>query len=523
MPDKFLQDITPRDYQKAIFETCTKKNCLVVLPTGLGKTLIALMLTIQRMREFPGEKVVFLAPTKPLAEQHLNYFKKHLPELFGDMQLFTGAINAEKRGKIWRTADIIFSTPQCVANDLKKNLYNLEDVCLLIEDEAHRCVKNYDYNFVSQKYQSQSTNPRILGLTASPGSETKKIKQICKNLSIQEVELRTRESPDVKSYLQKLEFEKVMVTFPGEFEELRVVLKKLYEGYVEELKKRRLLYGPATKTSLIMLQKKISKNLMTGQKNFNYMLGASACAQAIKLQYALELLETQTLESFNKYLKNLFNQAAKKQSRGVVRLVAKPEFNFIFTQTNELLTKNKEHPKLKTLNQIVLKEKINNDKLKAIVFTQYRDTASIISNNLNQIKGINSKIFVGQTKKVDEKGVTTGLNQKEQKKIIEDFAEGKINILVATSIGEEGLDIPEVNTVIFYEPIPSAIRAIQRAGRTARLMKGKLIMLITKNTRDEAFYYVSRAREKQMHSAIDTIKKDLAKKMDSSSDIQKTL
>ncbi|KHO51528.1 MAG: Type III restriction protein res subunit, partial [archaeon GW2011_AR13] len=130
---EFLKDITPREYQQKIFETCINKNCLVVLPTGLGKTLIALMLTIKRMQEYPGKKVVFLAPTKPLAEQHIISFKKYLPELFADMQLFTGAINSIERKKIWQTADIIFSTPQCVANDLRKELYSLKDVCLLIE------------------------------------------------------------------------------------------------------------------------------------------------------------------------------------------------------------------------------------------------------------------------------------------------------------------------------------------------------------------------------------------------------
>src|SRR3989304_10021741 len=146
MPEKFLKEIAPREYQQKIFETCVKKNCLVVLPTGLGKTLIALMLTIKRMQDFPGEKVIFLAPTKPLAEQHLNYFKNHLPELFAEIQLFTGSVVPEKRKKVWKTSDIIFSTPQCVANDLRKNLYDLKDVCLLVEDEAHRCIRNYDYN-----------------------------------------------------------------------------------------------------------------------------------------------------------------------------------------------------------------------------------------------------------------------------------------------------------------------------------------------------------------------------------------
>jgi Fanconi anemia group M protein len=500
----FLKNISPREYQEKILESCIKDNCLVVLPTGLGKTLIALMLTIERMKLFPGEKVVFLAPTKPLAEQHLISFKKYLPELFADMQLFTGSVNAVNRKKIWKTADIIFSTPQCIANDLRKNLYNLNEVCLLIEDEAHRCIKNYDYNFVAQKYKSQSVNPRILGLTASPGSESSKIKEICRNLSINKVELRTRESDDVKHYLQEREFEKVILEFPSEFEEMRHILTKIINEYIEELRMRKVLFGPATKTGLIELQKKISATLARGNSNFNYMLGASACAQAIKLNHALELLETQTLRGFNSYLKELFTQASKKQSKGVVKLVSKQEFNFIYMQSNELLAKKKEHPKVEKLSKIIEEEFSKNPESKIIVFTQFRETAKKISEELNNIKNIKSKTFVGQAQKNG-----TGLSQKNQKKVLEEFSEGKLNVLVATSIAEEGLDIPEVNAVIFYEPVPSAIRAIQRAGRTARLSKGKLIMLITKGTRDESFFYVSKAREKKMKTAIEGIQRDL--------------
>jgi ERCC4-related helicase len=502
----FLKDIKPRGYQQKIFEKCIDKNCLVILPTGLGKTLIALMLAIKRMEMFPGEKVVFLAPTKPLAEQHLNYFKKHLPELFGQMDLFTGEINADKRKKLWETSDIVFSTPQCVANDVKNNLYDLTNVCLLIEDEAHRCVRNYDYNFLARDYMDNASNPRILGLTASPGSDMEKVNQICKNLSIEEVESRTRDSPDVKEYLQELTFEKIMLEFPEELKEIRDSFNVLFNKYVSELKSRRILFEFPSKTNLIKLQQKISHVISTGGKNFNYLLGASACAQAIKIQHALELIETQTLSNFHKYLKTLFDEAAKKKSKGVVRLVSNPEFNFAFVKTTELLSKGFEHPKLQKTEEIVKEEKSKNDSIKIIIFTQFRETAGIISKRLNNIEGIKSKVFIGQAKKAGE-----GLSQKEQKKIIEEFSEGKINVLCATSIGEEGLDIPEVNIVIFYETIPSAIRKIQRSGRTARLMEGKLIMLITKGTRDETHFYVSRAREKKMDSIISSMKDNLYK------------
>ena len=117
---KYLKEISPRSYQKDIYESCKKNNCLVILPTGVGKTLIALMLAIQRQVKYPGSKIVFLAPTRPLAQQHLNYFKKHLPEMFGQMELFTGKIDAKNRKKLWQNSDIVFSTPQCVSNDIDR-------------------------------------------------------------------------------------------------------------------------------------------------------------------------------------------------------------------------------------------------------------------------------------------------------------------------------------------------------------------------------------------------------------------
>jgi Fanconi anemia group M protein len=506
---EFLNDVSPREYQQKIFETCINKNCLVILPTGLGKTLIALMLTIERMKRFPGEKVIFLAPTKPLVEQHLDYFSKHLPELFAEMTLFTGEINAEQRKKLWQNSDIIFSTPQCVANDLRKELYDLKNVCLLVQDEAHRCIRNYDYNYLAKSYMEQSSHPRIIGLTASPGSDAGRIKEICRNLSIEEVELKTRESEDVKEYLQELKFEKRMIDFPEDFDKIRSLLRKIFNSYVEELRNRKVLFEQPSKIKLIELQKKLMHLISVGNKNYNYLLAVSSCAQAIKLQHALELLETQTLSSFNGYMKELFKQASEKKSKGVVRLVSKPEFNLAYIKSNELLSREIEHPKVEEIMKLVEQEKLKNNKIKILIFTQFRDTAAIISRKLNQIKGIRARVFLGQAKKTSQ-GKVTGLSQKEQKKIIQEFSSGEINVLCATSIGEEGLDIPEVNIVVFYESVPSAIRKIQRSGRTARLMAGKLIMLITKTTRDETFYYVANAKEKKMHKTIQNIKEEMS-------------
>lgn len=516
MPNKTLKKIKPRKYQQEIYENCKEKNCLVVLPTGIGKTLIALMLSINRQKKFPGAKALFLAPTKPLAEQHLVYFRKYLPELFAELVLFTGKINPKKRRNLWQNADIIFSTPQCISNDLKNKLYDLTEVSLLIEDECHRCLKNYAYTYIAREYKKQAQNFRILGLTASPGVKKETIKQIAENLEIDSIELRTRESEDVKEYIKELKLEVIKLEYPEKIKEIRDLIKEIYEKKVLELKNRKLIFRPANKISLLATLNNLMKMVRSNKKNFNYFAGIVACAQAIKLAHLIELLETQTLHTSLKYMQDLFQQASQNKSKAAKQISKNPNFNKAHIKLLELISKNIEHPKLLELISIIKNLKDKNLKEKIIVFSQYRDTVTKICKELNKIQNINTKIFIGQTKKGDVK-----LSQKEQQKIIQEFRDGKINILCSTSIGEEGLDIPEVNSVIFYEPIPSAIRSIQRRGRTARLMKGKLIILITKETLDEIFYYTALAKEKKMYNSIDSLKKELKKPKKESS--QKTL
>ncbi len=496
--------LTPREYQSTIFQTCKEKDCLVILPTGTGKTLIALMLTIQRFKAYPLQKILILAPTKPLIEQHFESFKKNLPEDWADMQLFTGKTNSKKRKEIWETAEFIFSTPQCIANDIRKELYSLKKVSLLVVDECHRCLKNYAYNKITQRYKIQAQNPKVLALTASPGGDKKTIREVCDNLGVKAVEIRTRNSPDVKPYLQDLEFEKIEVEFPANFLEIKLLLEIIYNKKVSELKHRRVLFTYPSRTMLLKIQGRLIQEIKK-KKDMNKMLAMSATATALKISHALILLETQTVSSFIAYLKDLFQQAAEKKSRGVERLTKSPEFAKAFSLAQLL---NQEHPKIQVLKNLVETQFQTDPNSKIIIFAQFRETVRTISETLNKISSIKADNFVGQAIKNHGGDKTTGLKQKEQKAMIEKFKSGEINVLVATSIAEEGLDIPEVSEVIFYEPIPSAIRKIQRAGRTARLSKGKLKILITKKTLDETFHYVAQNKEKEMHSAIQQIKKE---------------
>ena len=501
-------EVDPREYQQKIYETAVNNNTLVVLPTGLGKTLIALLLSVKRIQQFPGSKILLVAPTKPLVEQHAVSFKYELPELFADIQILTGELPAKSRAAVWRTADIIIATPQCIANDLDSHLYTLDDVSLLIIDEAHRCLKNYDYTKIVQRYKVSSGFPRILGLTASPGSSVENVREICNHLDIEAIEIRTRDSEDVKNYLQQRDYEKIEVPFPKDFSELRYLLRRIYDSKIFQLRARSLLFGPANKITLLRLQNNLA--LRAAKGDGMAMAGMSLTAQAIKISHAVELLETQTLSGLKEYMLGLQKQSEEKTTKAAQNLVKMSEFSAAMKSVNELISINREHPKIKVIKDIVQETLSKKATAKILIFAQFRESGAQITNNLSSISGAKPYIFIGQAKKKD-----IGMSQKEQKSILNKFRSGEINVLCATSIGEEGLDIPEVDLVIFYEPIPSAIRKIQRAGRTARLKPGKIILLVTKDTRDEISHYSSSAREKKMHTIIESVRKEISNKQSS--------
>ncbi len=504
-----LKDFKPRIYQEKIFHTTVKKNTLVVLPTGLGKTAIALMLAAKRLDSYPKSKILILAPTRPLAEQHLKSFRHHIDIDSEKMVLFTGKIRPEKRMEMWDDAKIIISTPQGLENDIISNQNLLEQVSLLVVDEAHRAVKDYSYVFIAKQYHKYSRHERILGLTASPGDDTATIEEICSNLFVEDVELRSDDDIDVKQYVQDVDIEWLEVSFPEEFKAIKSKLEASFRSKLEMVKKFGLIQGSInsyTRKSLIELQAELRSRISSGEKDFETLKSISLIAEAMKVQHAIELLETQGLESLYKYFQKLQEQARTSTVKAVKNLMQDHDFLFARTKTDLLLEKKMEHPKMRLMKDRVKQEVSYNKNSKIMVFTQYRSTASSINKLLESI-GITSKIFIGQNTKAEK-----GLSQKEQKKIIEEFSENQFSCLISTSVGEEGLDIPQVDLVIFYEPIPSAIRSIQRRGRTGRLSKGKVFVLMTKGTRDEVYRWAAHHKEKRMHRNLAKLKKNFKSK-----------
>ncbi len=481
-----LINFTPREYQLNVLETCKNNNTLVVLPTGTGKTAIALLLGLERLNKFPDSKILLISPTKPLCQQHVNTFKQNTN--IKEILLLTGIISANKRAELWKDANVIIATPQTIQSDLENSRILLENVSMLCIDEAHRSRQNFANTKVAKNYFENAINARILALTASPGGTLDKIKEIMKNLSLDAVEIRTESDEDVKKYVQKRDIEWIEVNLPEEIKVLHSKIKNVYLNKAKELirigfNKPVNLIG---KKDLLKIQQSLRINLNKGDKSAFY--GISLTAQLLKLDYLLELIEIQGV----KVLSNFFEKLKNDESKAAKNILNNKEVQEAISICNNLIKEGKEHPKFNKLKEIIIEEIKLNPKIKIMIFANYRDTVESI---LNLLKSNDVKVvkLIGQK---------AGLTQKQQINIVKEFEESEDNVLISTSIGEEGLDISGANVVIFYEAVPSEIRKIQRAGRVARLQAGKIIFLITKNTRDEAYFWSGYQKEKKMKKVL---------------------
>ncbi len=511
-----IKDFEPRIYQQSIFSKATLKNTLVVLPTGLGKTNVFLMLAIHRLNKYPDCKIVLFGPTKPLVEQYMGVFLRNTNIKEDEIAILTGRISPEKRIELWEKSKIIFSTPQGFENDLLGRKISLRDVSLVGFDECHRATGSYSYVWIAKKYSQEASHQLIIGLSASPGSNAEKIKEVCQNLHIEQIEMRSYDDPDVKAYIKDIDIKWLAVNLPEEYIKIRDHLKAVIKKRLDRAKSFGHLVefssSSISKKSILEAQSKVLKSLSSGDKSpENYSL-LSILAEIIKVEHAIELIETQDVYTLKSYFERIHSDALKGTSKAVKNIVIDPDFKSANYITELLSEKKENHPKIEKLKELLFKEILdkgltgftqNKLEKKAIIFTQYRDSAKRIYEVLSQIKGLKPKVFVGQAKRSD-----TGLSQKEQKQMIQDFKDGKFNLLISTSVGEEGLDIPAVDLVVFYEPVPSAIRHIQRRGRTGRQEKGRVFVLLAKNTRDEAYRWSSFHKEKGMKNILGDIKRD---------------
>ncbi|HUB92564.1 MAG TPA: helicase-related protein [Candidatus Saccharimonadales bacterium] len=485
-----MEGIEFREYQLNIVRSILERgNTLVVIPTGLGKTFIGAAVMADALAR--DGRALLLAPTKPLAEQHYSTLAGMLNTRPEEILLLLGSTAKEKRRASESDAKVIIATPQTVANDLKGGYLSLENFKAVVFDECHRAVGKYAYTYIANECNLK--NILIVGLTASPGGKKEKIKPLVESLGIRHIEARISTDPDVARYVMPKNIHVINVETGERLNQIAGLVAPEAEASLAALNKTGLLhfknFSRIPKGRLLQAGDEIGKIQAT---NYRYA-AIYSYVRLLNLSHAYDLLMTEGIYPFHKYMDGLAMR--EKKSRAVESLLSNKNIIQARKLADEAMKNGEEHPKVIAVIDVIkgYREK------SAIIFVQYRSTIKMLVEYLNN-NGFGAKAFVGKKE---------GVTQEMQKAIIEDFRAKKFNVLVASSIAEEGLDIPSVDVVVFYEPIPSEIRNIQRRGRTGRFREGEIYILVATGTKDEVYMRISSQREKKMLSVIRDINREL--------------
>ncbi|PSQ52122.1 Hef nuclease [Halobacteriales archaeon SW_8_65_20] len=491
----FLED---RAYQTQLADAASETHTLVCLPTGLGKTTVSCLVTAHRLAEHGGTSLM-LAPTKPLVQQHAAFYREALDVAGDEIVVFTGDVRPADRAELWESARIVMATPQVIENDLVGNRISLADVTHLTFDECHRATGEYAYNYIAERYHADAERPLATGMSASPGGDEEEILTVCENLGLAEVEVMTESDADVERHTYRTEVDWQHIDLPEDVLAVRDALNEVITDRLSQLKE----LGVVNSTDPNMSQRDLNRaraqlqRLINDDDSAGYE-GMSAHAEVMKLRRATELVETQSVESLRRYFERQREQARSSgASKASQRFVSEPRVKKAMRLAEEF---EGLHPKFRK-TRILLAETFGLDGgSRAIVFTESRDTAETLTEFLNE--SFDARRFVGQG---DKQG-SDGMTQNEQTETLDAFRAGEFEVLVSTSVAEEGLDVPDVDLVLFYEPVPKGVRSIQRKGRTGRASTGKVVVLIANDTRDEAFFWMAQNEEKQMEEELRSLK-----------------
>tara|TARA_B100000674_G_scaffold150119_1_gene119360 strand:- start:10946 stop:12544 length:1599 start_codon:yes stop_codon:yes gene_type:complete len=450
-----------------------------------------------------GGKVIMIAPTVGLVEQHIRSLRDVL-NIEDRIISITGQIPPSKRIEKWEGARVVVATPKVVVNDVKNGVLDVSGFSLLVVDEAHHCTGDHAMAQVCDHYISKNENPHVLGVTASPGHRPETVREICDRTGAVRIHIRNSEEGMLQGYLSELEIVEITVAVPNEMMVLSDPFKIWQRGIVDREKRlgRYVMPGMINFSGLSNAMDRAKSAINRGEAS-GYR-SVSQIAVAMRLHHLINCLMSQGVSASREYLDRLEEEESgnKKSVRDFLR------DNRIRDLREKLAVMDEIHSKIGAVRRMV-RERIRRDsESRVIVFANYRDTIASLDESLEGLTGVTPVRFVGQS----SRGGRKGLSAREQVRRLDEFRDGNANVLLATSIGEEGLDIPSADLVIFYEPVSSEIRTIQRRGRTGRKRLGEVIVLIAEGTRDEGAKATALRREENMQRAVHRVSRSLPRK-----------
>ncbi|KAK2576908.1 hypothetical protein KPH14_005530 [Odynerus spinipes] len=502
-----------RDYQFNIVQTALYNNTLVCLPTGLGKTFIAAVIMYNFWRWYPRGKIIFLAPTRPLVAQQIDACHNIMGIPSTESIELTGGINQKTRQTAWFKKRVFFATPQVFYNDLENNIIPSELVKCVVIDEAHKALGKHSYCECIRILSEQNQHFRILALSATPGNKIANVHQVVQNLHISNIELRDETSPDIVPYVNNRKIDIILVPLGEELKKYKERYINIMDRHVKRLIQCKVIHGQTANISkgkifiiLREFQKKTDRSANHGQiiKTLNILL---------TMYHAYELMIRHGLRAFYKFYQNHSDKFWMNSECELQELITDIEtYLGPFPNVQQLSSEDTQnvpdipnnlifgHNKFLKLKELLLqhfqKASSIGSNTRAIVFVEYRDIVSEVYILLLQARPlIRPQMFVGQAEQ----------KQKKQVKAIEDFRNNSVNVLISTSIGEEGLDVGEVDLIICFDiSQKSPTRLVQRMGRTGRRRDGHIIVLVTDGKEHETLKSTMAGRESLNSKILNT-------------------
>lgn len=495
---------TIRDYQFNIVSRSLFHNTLVALPTGLGKTFIAATVMLNYYRWTRKAQIIFMAPTKPLIAQQMEacYGIVGIPRQ--DTVLMTGETAPGLRASEWLDRRVFFMTPQTVINDLKTGICDPKRAVLIVVDEAHKATGAFAYTEVISFLRRFNPSFRVLALTATPGSTVEAVQAVIDNLGIARVELRTEQSLDTRPYTHEKHTDLELFDYSDEQERIMELFSKALRDTVNKLKSHNAYFhgDPMALTAFgLTLARKRWMSTDAGRKAPKPIQGMinAAFQQLSKIAHSIGLLKNHGIRSFYSNIREYRKAVESGQEKGkTASAIVNSDSFTTMMNTVQNWTNHPDfigHPKLEYLRRVVLNHFLDAgdgaegsqrsaSATRIMIFASYRDSTEEICQILKQNEPmVRPHVFVGQAA---SKG-SEGMGQKQQNAVIQDFKSGKYNTLIATSIGEEGLDIGTVDLIICYDSSSSPIRMLQRIGRTGRKRVGKVVLLLMKGKEEHDY------------------------------------
>ncbi|CAB9501541.1 helicase MPH1 [Seminavis robusta] len=528
-----------RDYQFEMAKSGVLEDTLICLPTGLGKTLVGAVVMYNFYRWFPQGKLVFCAPTLPLVQQQAKAVYDIVGIPMSETAVLTGRVKSEERAALWQTHRLFFCTPQTIENDMRNQVIDASSVVCVLLDEVHKARGDHAYVQVIQLLRTQAKAKfRLVGLSATPGSTIEVVQDVIQTLQVSKIEVRSDDDPSIQQYTHNRVHEVIEVAETALVTKTKDVLLNLIRAPLKRLQQAGFLKssgsGATISTySVLQEQQKYYEGLSKGDRR---------CPGKLRADFLLVHKLIGWRDSVGVYGIHRFRSnvaECRNDPRAAFTLAAvfgDKDFQEHMEDFKEACKKSKtddskvqdmlaENPKLQKLQE-VLNEHFERARARAsreggevstraIVFSQLRGSVQDIVASLSALQPlVRPRRFVGQGKgsskgKDAKEGVAVaakdeedqkGMNQTEQHKVLAEFRSGIHNVLVCTSIGEEGLDIGEVDLIVNFDCLSSPIRMLQRVGRTGRARDGRVVSILSKG--EEQKHKRSKAREKTLIRAL---------------------